>query len=160
MKKIVLLISACLFFSSCQNSDPPLQNKVETTIEQNKSGIVELKKLRAKPGIIELENKLKLDSLFKKYDKAMSQIRLERFVYADEKIDNEFIAVNRKSATTVNKLSKIYKNAGMKDAEKRLKNKLDLIIARGKLCKKYPEYCNLPSFEQSLLLISNSELVV
>jgi hypothetical protein len=121
---------------------------------------VELKKLRAKPGIIELENKLKLDPLFKKYDQAMSQIRLEKFVYADEKIDKEFIVANERKATTLSELAKIHEKAGIKDAEKRLKNKLGLVIARSKLCKKYPEYCKLPSSEQSLLLISNSELVV
>ena len=160
MKNVILLFCIHLFLSSCQDRDPPVQGNIEIKGTKNLGANVILRGLRTKPEILELEKKFQKDPTFKNYDRAMAQFRIEKFTYLNEKIDKQFITNNRKNAKTIRELSIVYEKAGMKDAEKRLRNKLNIMITRSRLCEKYPKYCNLSTQEQTLLLIDNSELVI
>ncbi|MBA4852776.1 hypothetical protein [Emticicia sp. BO119] len=118
-----------------------------------------LRKLRASSNVEKVSKQIENDPLFKDYLKAIDQFRVERFSYKENQIDSEKLKTGNKPKSYDELVNK-FKEAGMKDADKRMKNHFDIVITKSKLCDKYPDFCKLSGMEQASILIESSKIKI
>ena len=103
-----------------------------------------------------MEGKLKRDKDFSSHTEAIKEMTRELYKYKN----NNFKPPSLAGLKNIDEIIKKYENAGMIDADKRVKSKTRLLVTWLNLCKKYPEFCRLSNEDQKTIIFANADLTV
>jgi hypothetical protein len=161
MKKVFIGAIVAFFLWGCEKAE----KLDETMTEPDGVVSIEVRKqlatvLKDNPKFQSVEANLKKDKVFDDYLMCIDFIRESNFKYRDNKYDEVHIQTEAKNAKNFKELTKVYEKAGMKDASKRLKATYALAITRAKLCREYPEFCSLTPEDETLYILSRSNMKV